>query len=282
MSDIMNDIEATGEPPKRPLRVLSFGAGVQSSTLLEMGLAGDIEPFDHVIFADTGWEPASVYENLKEYSKRCEDAGVPFHIVSNGNIREDMLSPGRHASIPVFVVGMDGQKVIGRRQCTSEYKLDPLMKKQRELAGLKRGGRSKEHLLTTIIGISLDEIQRMRDPVFPWIRNEYPLVDLRMSRQSCLVYWAKLGKPSPPRSACIGCPYHSDHEWRNLTAEEFADAVDFDESIRRPDTPLGEFYRSNAFLHPSRIPLSEVDLSTEEDRGQGVLFDNDCLGMCGL
>jgi hypothetical protein len=266
------------------IRILSFGAGVQSSTLLEMALRGDIEPIDHVIFADTGWEPASVYENLEMYRPRCEAAGIGFHVVSGGNIRADALDGSvRAASMPVHVIGREENgAAIARRQCTSAYKLDPLLKKQRELAGLKKGGRSKEHLVTSIIGISLDEIQRMRDAMFPWIRNEYPLVDMRMSRQSCVAYWERLGMPSPPRSACIGCPYHSNHEWRRLTAEEFADACEFDEAIRVPGPVADRLFNGRAYLHSDRIPLAAVDLSTEEDRGQGVLFDSECLGMCGL
>lgn len=37
-----------------PLRILSFGAGVQSSYVARMSIVGDIPPFDHAIFADTG------------------------------------------------------------------------------------------------------------------------------------------------------------------------------------------------------------------------------------
>ena len=43
-----------------PVRILSFGAGVQSSYVARASLLGEIEPFDHVVFADTGDEPADV------------------------------------------------------------------------------------------------------------------------------------------------------------------------------------------------------------------------------
>ena len=40
------------------LRVLSLGAGVQSTTLALMAAHGEIGPMpDAAIFADTGWEP---------------------------------------------------------------------------------------------------------------------------------------------------------------------------------------------------------------------------------
>jgi 3'-phosphoadenosine 5'-phosphosulfate sulfotransferase (PAPS reductase)/FAD synthetase len=46
------------------LRVLSLGAGVQSTTLALMAAHGEIEPPHCAIFADTGWEPRAVYDHL--------------------------------------------------------------------------------------------------------------------------------------------------------------------------------------------------------------------------
>ena len=48
--------------PLLRLRVLSLGAGVQSATLAILAAHGIVgaQP-DCAIFADTGWEPASVY-----------------------------------------------------------------------------------------------------------------------------------------------------------------------------------------------------------------------------
>lgn len=47
------------------LRILSLGAGVQSTTLALMAAHGEIGAMpDCAIFADTGWEPKAVYEHL--------------------------------------------------------------------------------------------------------------------------------------------------------------------------------------------------------------------------
>lgn len=46
------------------MRILSLGAGVQSTTLLLMSRHGDIAPLDGAVFADTGWEPQEVYRHL--------------------------------------------------------------------------------------------------------------------------------------------------------------------------------------------------------------------------
>ena len=49
---------------KNFLRVLSLGAGVQSTTLALMVEKGEIPMVDCGIFADVGAEPKAVYEHL--------------------------------------------------------------------------------------------------------------------------------------------------------------------------------------------------------------------------
>lgn len=93
------------DPPT--VRVLSLGAGVQSTAVALLAAAGRIDPLDAAIFSDTGWEPASVYRQLDRLEAEVlEPAGIPLYRVSNGNIREDALNPEhRFASMPLFVVG---------------------------------------------------------------------------------------------------------------------------------------------------------------------------------
>jgi hypothetical protein len=254
-----------------------------------MAIAGEIETFDAAIFADTGWEPRAVYEHLERLKPVIEAAGIPLYIVSSGNIRSDALDPEhRFASMPIFVLNPDGSRGMGRRQCTSEYKLKPVLLKQRELVGLKPRQRSKEHLMDSIVGISWDESQRMRDASYPWMKNVYPLVDLRMTREDCLRWMKTNGHDRPPRSACIGCPFRSHEQWielRNNSNEDYEDAIDFDNQIRDGYARNRGNFKGQAFLHRSMKPLEVVDLSTEEDRGIMKLFpewEDECLGMCGL
>jgi len=63
--------------------------------------------------------------------------------------------------------------------------------------------------------------------------------------------------------------------------EEWADAIDFDEAVRR-DPGIIERFGGRAYLHASLQPLSEVDLRTNDEKGIWSLFDMECEGMCGL
>jgi hypothetical protein len=263
-----------------PVRILSLGAGVQSTTLLMMMIEGEIQKADHAIFSDTGWEPSSVYEHLETLVPLMDKAGIEFHKVSVGRIQEDGL-----ASLPWFVTNPDNTGGMVRRQCTQKYKLKPLQQKQRELVGLAPGQRSKHHLATSIIGISWDEATRMKDPFYPWLENEYPLVNRRITRQMCLDWMQQHGYNRPPRSSCLGCPFHSDAEWRyiaNNYPDEFRKVVELEERIRANQAELLPSVNGTPYLHRKRVSLRDVDLRSDEEKGIMNLFDQECEGMCGL
>src|SRR5690606_37874146 len=119
-----------------PMRLLSLGAGVQSTTLALLAVEGRLPSLDGAIFADTGWEPRTVYEHLDRLEKVLADAGIPLHRVSAGNLRRDLLDPdARYGSIPYYVSNPDGSEGMGRRQCTQVYKLAPINRRVRELLG---------------------------------------------------------------------------------------------------------------------------------------------------
>ena len=61
------------------LSALSLGAGVQSTTVLLLALDGTLPPFDAVVFADTGDEPAAVYEHR---GRRIAHFSVPSRATS--------------------------------------------------------------------------------------------------------------------------------------------------------------------------------------------------------
>lgn len=268
--------------------ILSLGAGVQSSTVLLMSVRGVLPLLDAAIFSDTGWEPPAVYEYLKWLRVEAAKAGISVITTSQGNIRADALKSQvrgkkedgvRWASMPMFTLSADGHVGMIRRQCTSEYKIAPVERVLKALVHAPRG--CTEIMCHQYFGISAEEPQRMRDSTHAWAQNIYPLVDMRMTRHSCLEWIEKNNYPTPPRSACIGCPFHSNAEWSAIRSDPvmWKDAVAFDTAIRNCSGMRGQM-----FLHRSCRPLSEVDFRSDVERGQGLLdgFSAECTGMCGL
>jgi hypothetical protein len=116
------------------------------------------------------------------------------------------------------------------------------------------------------IGISLDEVHRAKDADVRYLRNVFPLLDLRMSRQDCLSFLAEHGSGETVKSACIGCPYSDNARlrWiRDTDWQAWQDVVAFDRKIRN-GSPLaiaeGRTPRRQFFVHRSLKPLDKVDL----------------------
>lgn len=263
-------------------RFLSLGAGVQSSTLALLIAHGDVPMVDAAIFADTQWEPPAVYQWLDWLEKRLP---FPVYRVTQGSLRESVIAKqsgtgGRFASVPWFVENPNGSRGLGRRQCTAEYKIKPLIRKQRELLGYKPRQRIPVGSCETLIGISTDEALRMKPSRERWAQNVWPLIELGMSRRDCLAWMERHGYPMPPRSSCIVCPFHNNAEWRAIKSDPalWADAVTIDQIIREPVRGM----RGKQYAHNSCRPLTDVDLSTAEEKGQVNMFVNECEGMCGV
>jgi len=259
------------------LRILNLGAGVQSTTVALLIKHGELPTIDAAIFADTGWEPAAVYRHLAWLEPLLP---FPVHRVSAGGRIQDQeeRTPGtRFISLPMFTD--NGGRLW--RQCTKEWKIEPIHAKVRDLAGLRKGQRATKDLcVEQWFGISRDEASRMRDSEIPWITHRYPLVfDRPMSRADCVRWLANHGYTEPPRSACIGCPFHTDAEWRRLKTQsptEFQEAVEFEQRVGPSRGPQ----RHRAYLHRSLLPLNQVDFSTVEERGQQNWLE-ECSGHCG-
>jgi hypothetical protein len=267
------------------IRTFSCGAGVQSTAIALLMRDGRLPLVDHVIFADTGWEPAHVYEQVDRLATLFAELGIPLHRVSQGNLRADAIDPThRFASVPYYVRNPDGTEGMGRRQCTSEYKLAPINRKVRELLGAappRFRSVPRGRVAETWIGFSTDEVGRVGSTGHQVLyqRPRHPLLELGMSRRDCARYIERAGWGDTAKSACIGCPYHGNRQWRDLRDNQ-PDAVEFDEAIRKGGA-RGLPLNGEAFLHRSRIPLSiaPIDRWTRGDKAdaqaevQGDLFD---------
>lgn len=248
-----------------------------------MAARGELPVPDCAIFADTKAEPAAVYTHLAWLRSVLP---FPVHTVSAGDLRIEILNmPGRThigARPPFYVMNPDGSRGILRRQCTGDFKVEPIQQKVRELLGLKPRQHWPKHVVVEQwIGISRDEASRMKPSRIPAIRHCWPLIDAGMTRHLCERWLASHGYPLPPKSACTFCPYRSDAGWRQLRdsdSDGWNDALEVDRAIRSGAGNL----EGTLYLHDSLMPLELVDLSTAAERGQPNLFENECEGLCGV
>ena len=264
------------------IRVISLGAGVQSTTMALMAAHGEITPMpDCAIFADTGAEPGPVYEHL-EWLASGNVLPFPVHIVQQGSLYENLIegvnTPGhRFASIPFHGISEKGREMMARRQCTEEYKIRPIRRTIREMLGGPIKGGAEQW-----IGISADEYQRARPSRVQYITDRWPLLELNMRRWDCLQWLKRHDYPEPPKSACTFCPFRRNEEWRWLRdhdPEGWQQAIEVDEALRAHGK-AGRF-NSVLYLHRDRRPLAEVDIRSDEERGQLSLITT-CEGLCGV
>jgi hypothetical protein len=280
-----------------PLHIISLGAGVQSSTMALMAAAGEITPMPQcAIFADTQAEPASVYRWLDWLEKQLP---FPVHRVTAGDLAATSCrvrtSKGGNlytdANIPVFIKNpIAGERAgLQSRQCTGDFKIDPIHKKMREMAALqiaawRKAGKPSLKPIVQWVGISRDEVQRMKPARPDFIENFWPLIDKGVRRSGCLKWMKEHGFPQPPRSACVFCPYHNNEEWRRLKTEEpeeFERAAKFEDDYQ---VAVGRIERvkGKPFLHSSCLPLREIDFAKTDKEAHPDLFGNECEGMCGV
>ena len=258
------------------MKIISLGLGVQSTALYMMSSLNKIERADHAIFADPGAELPRTYEILDyllDWGKY--NNGIPIHVTNERNLYEDLLaqqnSQGkRFASIPAFTE--NGGMI--RRQCTGEYKIQPVIKKTRELHGLKP--RQRMPMTEMWLGITIDEIERAKISQLPRITYHYPLIDLKMTRADCMRFFEERNFPIPPKSSCVFCPYHSNKNWKDIKdnhPKEWEKAVKVDEAIRDSSQRGLE---EPIYLHRTCIPLERVQFADQLDM---FMCEE---GFCGL
>ena len=172
---------------RQPYRVLSLGAGVQSSCLALMAEHeeyGLTKP-DLAIFADTGWEPPAVYEHLEWLKSQLSYEVVT---VSTGKLRDNILEGkmtdgSKFLGIPAFIVNADGSAGILRRQCTTHYKTNPIQKYLREKFEVPTGRRVPVGIQIEMwLGISADEALRQKPDREEWVTKRYPLIERGFTR----------------------------------------------------------------------------------------------------
>jgi len=255
------------------INVISLGAGKQSSYMLLQSLEGKFEyrP-DYAIFSDTGCEPKYVYEYLfwlKDYV--FNKYGFEIKIVSKSNLLKDVEryidgEINRVSQLPFFLE--NGGIVM--RQCTVDYKIAPLRKYLQKIRNNNK--------VRLWIGISLDEMERMKNSPVGYIEHYYPLIENKISIDNIVNWFNNSNLPIPGKSACLICPFHSTEYWQRFKKEfpeEFETACLFDEKIRNYPK-----LNKKAFIYRKSIPLRDVNFTFEQSLFPELI--EECNGLCGL
>lgn len=303
----------------KTLHILSLGGGVQSTAFKAMdsmahhlgrraeveewlGEAYTVPPLDYAIFADTKREPRHVYENVERLREHF--GGAPILVRSRGDLGRDLLHgyPSKtragdeilgHKSIPAFVLNADGSQGLLGRQCTKDYKTNPVQAAIRQdIVGLAKGHRFPANIkVYQYFGLSHDEPGRCtrvrnRALAMGWFEPVFPLYDMVLTRFDCEAFNREFVPWPVLFSSCVFCPLHDNAKWRWMrdnSPDEFMDACAFDEALRKPGMACNATLDGTLYLHRSMVPLREADIDTPESRGEQYTFGfgQECEGLCG-
>lgn len=260
------------------LNVISLGAGKQSSYMLLNALDGAYrhKP-DFAIFSDTGCEPQYVYDYLRWLKNYCiEKYNFNIFIVSTGNLMQDVIDyiTGSRKRVSMLPLRMKKQGLLDAailpRQCTADYKIAPLRRHLQTIRNRKR--------IRLWIGISLDEIERVKCSPVKYIEHYYPLIENRIGIDQIVNWFSVNNLPEPGKSACLICPFHSFEYWsmlKRFQEREFRIACDFDDKIRNYPG-----LRRKTYLSDRLRPLRDIDFTKYPTLFPDLI--DECHGMCGL
>jgi hypothetical protein len=243
--------------------VWSYGGGVQTVAILALILQGRLPKPELAIFADTGRERSSTWRYLRDHALPImQQLGIRFEVASHELSTVDLYAHNGDLLMPAFI---NAGKLP--TFCSDKWKKMVVRRRLREL------GYGPDKPVIQWLGMSLDEIERMKDSDVQWIENAWPLVfDVPLRRIECETIIERAGLPIPSKSACWMCPHMNDVEWAEIKLHDpadFAKAIELDAEIRAADT------RGGVYLHKSLLPIGEVEFVSREEL---PLFE--CANSC--
>lgn len=245
--------------------ILTYGGGIQSTTIAALIIAGKLPRPERIVMADTGRERSLVWNYLDEVTNpRLSTVGLTVERIDPTTYTRWGLTKGQSPNSEDEAVGdllIPVYTENGKLPtfCSNEWKQRPVRR------FLRAQGYGPDNPVRLWFGMSLDEIMRMRTSDVKWIENWYPLTlnaETRMTRHDCLSFLEREGWPLPPKSACYMCPHRADDVWAEMKANEpadFAAAVQLEQEIRHG----GKW--GDVWLHKSRRPLDEADFTQKTD-----------------
>lgn len=243
----------------------SYGGGTQSIAMAILVITERLPRPERIVMADIRWEASETWEyHQRHVAPLLADAGLTVEVARAADLatvglygtKGDLLIPAYTGSgkLPTF--------------CSTEWKTRVV---RRYLRGL---GYGPKRPIVQWLGMSLDEIERLKMSDVDWIKNHWPLCyDVPMTRGNCADLIRAFGLPEPPKSSCFFCPHRRNPQWRQLRDRYPADwreAIRLETTMRAADPDV--------YLHESRVPLGEAPIDTD-DAAPLPLFGCES-GMC--
>lgn len=226
----------------------SCGGGTQSAAIAALIVQGKLPKPDYAVMVDTEREKSSTWRYVYGTLKPALDSfGVDLVIVRKSEYATvDLYSGNGDLLLPVYTT-QNGQVSKMPGYCSNEWKRRVVQRWLRD-QGVKQ--------CDVWMGMSTDELGRVRKPTEGWFRERYVLIfDHPMNRPACRSLALEVFGVEPPRggSACWMCPHMGEAEWadmRDNSPKDFALACAFDEGLRERDP--------NVYLHRSGQPLIQI------------------------
>jgi hypothetical protein len=250
------------------MRVISYGGGVQSTALVVLAATGKIGHVDAALFANVGDD--SEHPDTLKYVREvaipwAAERGLEIHELTKRyrwkgpvvTLHAQLMRPeSRSISIPIR---MPDTGSPGKRRCTTDFKVGVVRR------WLTTHGVTETYPATVIIGISLDEFQRVNNRRPSTLETpEYPLIEQRLDRERCKHVIRQAGLPVPPKSACYFCPFKRPSTWSRMKRDEpelFQKAAALESTLNARRDKLG---KDHVYLTRFGKPLDEA-IGTEQD-----------------
>ena len=167
-------------------QIASFGCGVDSVAGLLLN-----SNYDEIIFADTLDELPETYAYLDYFEKK---SGLKITRVKS-----------KHGSLYDYFFKGKSQSSKFHHWCSDKFKIQPIRKYLREKYG-------KKETFEMNIFIDYSEFHRMRTSDRKYIKNKYPLVEQKLTRDELKEIIKSKGYLLPQKSGCYHCCFTNEPE----------------------------------------------------------------------
>ena len=251
------------------VQVWSCGGGTQSGAIAAMIASGRLPMPDLCFMTDTGREKSGTWPFVDGFIRpQLRRVGLDLNVIKAESFGSISLFS---ASGDVLLPGFTSQNGTGGKlsgYCSGRWKVDIGERYLRSLGIVTA---------TNWIGISLDEMRRVRKQHRKWLSLAYPLIFIaRMTRANCVDLIRSEGWTEEiPHSACKMCPNMQDDEWLDMKVNwpsDFDEAVQMEREIQLVDPHF--------WMHPLCRPLDTIDFAVVPTAQGSMFADRGCTTGC--